>query len=70
MDDLDQAREISDFYMEVALKRHRSYQRVVKSTGFCEECGVNIPQARINAINAVTCLTCAIEEEQRLKKYA
>lgn len=69
MDDIDRAQENIEREMEITLRARAYYQRVEVSTGYCEDCGEQIPQARIDAINATTCIECAKLEEQRFKKW-
>lgn len=69
MDEIDRAQFAQERDNHIALLEHkrRAIQKV--STGICEECEAVIPQARIDAVNATTCIECAREEESRDKKW-
>jgi RNA polymerase-binding transcription factor DksA len=70
MDDIDRAQIAQMRDTEIAIKKALSYRSMRESTGYCDDCGEVIPQARIDAINATTCIECAKKEEKRMRKWA
>jgi phage/conjugal plasmid C-4 type zinc finger TraR family protein len=69
MDEIDRAQVAQERDTQIAILEHRRKYKQVVSTGFCEECGVVIPLARLQAINATTCIDCAVIIEQESKRW-
>lgn len=69
MDDCERAQEAQARDNNIALLERKRLQSTKVSTGYCEECDVKIPQARVDAINATTCIECAVMEELRVKQW-
>jgi RNA polymerase-binding transcription factor DksA len=65
--DVAQHNQIRD--TEIALQERLRYRENKVLTGFCEECGAVIPQARVLAVNATTCISCALEIEAEEKRW-
>lgn len=71
MDQFDKASELEALAREKAIAFQRSKVKHGKSFEQCEDCGINIPQARRVAIAGVkTCVDCQTFNEKQGKLYA
>jgi len=74
MNDDEQIDAAEQFQTDLALLQHR--QRTARdpaavSLEWCDDCGVEIPEARRQAVPGVTlCIDCAKEEERRARRFA
>lgn len=69
MDNIERAQEAQIRDTEISLQEHQRFKIQKISTGYCEECGVEIPRARVEAIGATTCIECAIELEKEARLW-
>ncbi len=68
-DIIDRANDTADFNLNVALKNHQHDNDLV-SAEWCDECGMEIPEARRIALPGVQlCVDCARAKETRERGY-
>ncbi|HBG06311.1 MAG: hypothetical protein A2075_12135 [Geobacteraceae bacterium GWC2_58_44] len=59
MDEIDQAQEINERHLEIALEEHRKRQPAGESNIRCEDCREPIPEARREAVAGCRrCIDC------------
>lgn len=67
----DQAQELERLAREKAIEYHQANMPKGESLKQCNDCGVDIPQARREAIVGVkTCVDCQVFNEEKGKLYA
>lgn len=70
MDQFDQASELEQIARDKAIAYQRNKISTEQSLDHCEECGVDIPEARKLAIKGVkTCIDCQTFNEKQGKLY-
>ena len=70
MDQFDKASELEQLARDKAIAYQRSKTSINPSLESCEECGIDIPEARRLAIKGVkTCIDCQIINEKQGKLY-
>ena len=63
-DEADIANDLAEFAVTVALRNHA--KPVKASLEWCDDCGIEIPEARRQAVQGVDrCIDCAREQEKR-----
>lgn len=67
MDDIDRSQLIQERDTQIAIQEVLRHKNTIPSNGICTECGDTIPAPRVIAINATTCITCAVEIEREAK---
>ncbi|WP_414039399.1 TraR/DksA C4-type zinc finger protein [Acidithiobacillus sp. M4-SHS-6] len=71
-DIFEQASDLEDLERSHILSKHRNRQVEMPDEAdgirYCLDCGDEIPEARVLAINAVRCVHCAGIRERRLKQ--
>lgn len=62
------AAEITEQYEAIALANHKANQ-LVKSSEYCEDCGIDIPAERLAAVITIRCVDCQSIFETKKNKF-
>lgn len=67
MDFLDRASDQEEYFRNASIKRATTKPTEQPDEDeygrYCLDCGIDIPQARIDAVNAVRCVRCQTKRE-------
>lgn len=69
MDDCERGQRNQERDTEIALKELQTRKVSIVSTGYCTDCGIEIPEARLKIILTNTCIDCAREQEIEERRW-